>query len=180
MILMSEILFQKLIELCKKSKNEVSGVLQAKLNDDKIYISDVTFDSSSLIKDCSPRHITYKTDEYIVKIIYDMTFGNSLIYIQFHTHPGNLDAPKLSEADLNNLKYIQALAQRVKKIKKFKAILVIEAIVTSTEIAFYTFNPNTNKLIRLPFYVNGIEQIPSTEKTAFQLFKDGFKRGFKK
>ena len=32
MILMSEILFQKLIELCKKSKNEVSGVLQAKLN----------------------------------------------------------------------------------------------------------------------------------------------------
>ena len=135
----------------------------------------VTFTPSSIIESCSQQHINYKTNEYITKTIYDITFGDNPLYVQFHTHPGNFGAPKLSEADLNKLKYTQSLVERVKKITKFKAILVIEAIITTTEIAFYSYNPNTNKLIRLPFYVDGIEQIPSTEKNAFQLFKDGFK-----
>ena len=180
MILMSKTLFCKLTELCKKSKNEVSGTLYTKLVDDRLYINNVTFNSSSVIEDCGPLHINFKYNEYITKTIYEMIFIDNPIYIQFHTHPSNLATPRLSEADLNKLKQIQSLAEKVKILTKFKAILVIEAIITATEIAFYAYNPNTNKLSRLPFYVDGIEQIPSTEKNGFQLFKDDFRRGFKK
>lgn len=180
MILMSKALFNKLTELCKKSNNEVSGILHTKFVGNKIYINDVTFTPSSIIESCSQHHIHYKTNEYIIKTIYDITFGDNPLYIQFHTHLGNFGVPILSEADLNKLKLTQSLVERVKKLTKFKAILVIEAIITPTEIAFYINNPNTNKLTRIPFYVDGIEQIPSTEKNGFQLFKNGFKSGFKK
>ena len=57
------------------------------------------------------------------------------------------------------------LMKKVVKTNVNNFITVIEGVVTNSEIAFYTYDLESGKEIRLPFFVDGIEKIPTTEKT---------------
>lgn len=103
-----------------------------------------------------------------------------LVYIRFHTHPTFTGIPGLSQADVDNLKYVQILSQTVAKSNATASTEVIEGIVTDSEIAFYTYDLESDKPIRLPFFVDRFEKILSTEKSKFQAFKNGFIEGIRK
>lgn len=174
---MTELQFNKFTELCKKSKNELSGIMKTQITNGNIFIVDINLDENDVIKSASSNKITYDVKEYLTKTIYDLAFTNSPVYIRFHTHPSFYGSPGLSKADTNNLKYVQSLTKKVTKINSDKCTKVIEGIITRSEIAFYTYDLETDKIIRIPLFVDGVEKIPSTEKSKFQIFKESFLEG---
>ena len=92
----------------------------------------------------------------------------------FHTHPGLRGAPRLSDADKDMLKYIQSLT---KKIPGKENTLVIEGIITRQEIAFYSQDENTQEILNIPLFVNGIEKKLSKNQNFLEAFREGFRRG---
>ena len=176
---MSESQFKNLTQLCRNSTDEISGIMNIQLNNGEIFIVDIKLDDDDIIKSANSHEIIYNFKEYIIKTVYEIAFSNCPIYIRFHTHPDN-GLPNLSETDIDNLKYIQSLTKKVAKINEKDCTKVIEGIVTNSEIAFYTYDLESNKEIRLPFFVDGIEKIPSIEKSIFQIFKESFREGSRK
>lgn len=177
---MSENQFDKLTKLCRSSRSELSGIMTAKVHNGEIFIVGAKLDESGIIKSSNSHEIIYNSKEYITNTIYELAFTNSPVYIRFHTHPTFAGIPGLSQTDTNNLKYVQSLSQTVTKSNATVSTEVIEGIVTDSEIAFYTYDLESDKPIRLPFFVDGIERIPSMEKSKFQAFKDGFIEGIRK
>lgn len=177
---MSEIQFSKFTDLCRSSRKELSGIMNVQENNGEIFIVGMKLDEKEVIKTSNSSMIVYNLKEYLTKTVYELAFTNSPVYIRFHTHPSFGGAPALSDADTDNLKYVQNLTKEVSKINSNNCTKVIEAIITSSEIAFYTYDSASDKIIRIPFFVNGIERIPSTEKSKFQVFKEGFLEGRKK
>lgn len=177
---MSEIHFNKFIELCRKSKYEISGIMNTKVVFDEIFVVGIKLDDDEVIDEVKRNSIHYKFKEYLTKTVYELAFTNSPVYIRFHTHPSFDGAPALSKADIDNLKYVQSLTKKVAKINANNCTKVIEGIITRSEIAFYTYDLDSDKIIRLPFFVDGIEKIPSIEKNILQLFKESFTGGMGK
>jgi len=176
---MSESQFEKLTQLCRNSIDEISGIMNTQVNNGEIFIVDFKLDEGDIIENANSHEIIYNSKEYITKTVYELAFTNSHVYVRFHTHPGN-GLPGLSKADTDNLKYIQSLTKKVAKINTNNCTKVIEGIITNSEIAFYTYDLESDKKIRIPFFVNGIEKIPSIEKSKFQIFKEGFIEGIRK
>ena len=177
---MTESQFDKLTQLCRNSRNELSGIMNTQVNNGEIFIVGVKLDESEIIESSNSHEIIYNSKEYITKTVYELAFTNSPVYIRFHTHPTIAGLPGLSKADTDNLKYVQSLTKKVAKLNTNNCTKVIEGIVTDSEIAFYTYDLDSNKAIRLPFFVDGIEKIPSMEKSKFKAFKDGFLEGRRK
>lgn len=177
---MTSVQFDKLTELCRSSKYELSGIMDTQVNNGEIFVVGVKLVENKVIEKSNSHMIVYNRKEYLTKTIYELAFNNSPIYIIFHTHPSFDGELGLSEADINNLKYVQELAKKVVKINSNNCTKVISGIVTGSEIAFYTYDKNSDKVTRLPFYVNGVEKIPSFEKSKFQVFKDSFLEGRRK
>lgn len=177
---MSEKQFNKFIELVRSSKKEIGGIMHTQVHNGEIYIVDVELDGSNMIESSSPSKIVYNYKEYLTRTIYELAFSNSPVYIRFHTHPSFGGAPGLSKQDIYTLKYTQGLTQKVKKINSNNCPKVVSAIITSSEIAFYTYDLDSDKIVRLPFFVDGIEKIPSLEKSKFQVFKEAFIEGRKR
>lgn len=177
---MSEIQFNKLTELCRNSRKELSGIMNTQVSNGEIFIAGIKLDENDVIKSANSRQIVYDI-KYLTKTVYELAFTNSPVYIRFHTHPLFYGAPWLSKADTKNLKYVQSLTKKVAKINSNKCTKVIEGIITSSEIAFYAYDLDSDKIIRLPFFVDGVEKIPfAIEKSKFQNFKEGFLEGIKK
>lgn len=177
---MTEIYFNKLIELCRSSIDEISGIMNTKVNNDEIFVVGIKLDEADEIKEANSTSIHYNLKEYLTKTVYELAFTNSPVYIRFHTHPSLNGAPSLSKADTDNMKYVQSLTKKVTKINSNNCTRVIEGIITRSEIAFYTSDLDSDKVIRLPLFVDGIEKIPSIEKSKFQIFKEGFLEGKRK
>ena len=177
---MSEILFNELIRLCKNSKRELSGTMKVKVSGEDIYIVGINLDSPDFIVSSNSNEVVFDTEKYITKAVYDLTFTEDLVYIRFHTHPLFSGVAGLSKTDVSTLKYMQGLASRVSNLKTNDYVTVIEGIITNSEIAFYTYDLEANKVRRFQFLVDGCEKIPATEKRGFQIFKDGFLAGIKK
>ena len=174
---MTELQFNKLIQLCCSSRKELSGTMSAQIYNDELYINGVKLYEDEIIEESSSNEIQFNLKEYITKTVYELAFDKSPVYIKFHTHPLFNGAPGLSKADINNLKYVQGLTEKISKINSNGNITVIEGIITESEIAFYTYDLEKEKVVRLPFFVDGVEKIPSLEKSKFQLFKEGFLEG---
>lgn len=174
---MSEIQFNKLIELCQNSKKELSGIMSTEVKNEEIFITDIKLDDKDVIKSSNSSQIIFDTKEYLTKIIYELAFTNSPVYISFHTHPGFAGAPYLSKADTDNLKYVQSLTKKVNKTNSSNSTTVIEGIITNSEIAFYTYDLDCEKIIRIRFLVDGVEKIPSIEKGQVKVFKESFLEG---
>lgn len=177
---MSESQFDKLTQLCKNSRDELSGTMNAQVTNGEIYVVSVNLDESNIIDRANSHEIIYNSKEYITKTAYELAFANSPVYIRFHTHPLFGGAPGLSKPDTDQLKYVQSLAKNVAKITCNDYTKVISGIVTDSEIAFYTYDLDSDRVIRIPFFVDGNEKIPSTEKSKFQIFKEGFLEGRRK
>lgn len=177
---MSEIQFNKFIELCRSSRDELSGIMNTQVNNDEIFVVGIKLDENDVIKESNSKSIHYNLKEYLTKTVYELAFTNSPVYIRFHTHPSLDGAPCLSKADTDNLKYVQNLTKKVSKVNSNNCTKVIEGIITRSEIAFYTYDSDSDKVIRLPFFVDGVEKIPSIEKSKFQVFREGFLEGRRK
>lgn len=177
---MPENQFDKLTKLCRSSRSELSGIMNAKVHNGEIFIVGAKLDESGIIKSSNSHKIIYNSKEYIANTIYEFAFTNSPVYIRFHTHPTFTGILGLSQADVDNLKYVQILSQTVAKSNSTASTEVIEGIVTDPEIAFYTYDLEPDKPIRLPFFVDRFEKILSTEKSKFQAFKNGFIEGIRK
>ena len=95
----------------------------------------------------------------------------------FHTHPGLRGAPRLSDADKDMLKYIQSLTE---KIPGKENTLVIEGIITRQEIAFYSYDENTQEILNIPLFVNGEEKKIVEYRGFLDSFKEGLKKGCRK
>ena len=145
-----------------------------------IYIVGINLDSPDFIVSSNSNEVVFDTEKYITKAVYDLTFTEDLVYIRFHTHPLFSGVAGLSKTDVSTLKYMQGLASRVSNLKTNYYVTVIEGIITNSEIAFYTYDLEANKVRRFQFFVDGCEKIPATEKRGFQIFKDGFLAGIKK
>lgn len=172
--------FNKFIELCRCSKDEISGIMDTQINNGEIFIVGIKLDGNDVIKNANSKSIHYNLKEYLTQTVYELAFTDSPVYIRFHTHPSLDGAPCLSKADTDNLKYVQSLTKKVAKVNSNNCTKVIEGIITRSEITFYTYDLESNKIIRLPFFVDGIEKIPSIEKSKFQIFKEGFLEGRRK
>lgn len=177
---MSKSQFEKLIKLCRISQHEISGVMNTQSIDGEICILNIKLDERDIIESANSHEIIYNSSEYITKTIYELASANSPVYIIFHTHPSFGSSPCLSKPDTDNLKYIQSLTKKVANININADTKVIEAIITRSEIVFYTYDLDNDEIIRLPFFVDGVERVPSFEKGRFQAFKEGFLEGRKK
>ena len=129
-----------------------------------------------MIENATSRSIRYDHLEYLCDSVYRLSLIDSPVFIRFHTHPGS-GLPGLSKADTEALKYLQGLTTRVHKSNSNNGNLVIEGIITSSEIAFYTYDLSLDKSVRLPFFVDGVEQIPSIEQSGLQRFMKAFRDG---
>ena len=123
--------------------------------------------------------ITFNMPEYITKIIYELMLTNNQIYIRFHMHPMFNKASTLSKADIDFLKYIQCLSKKITKNDHKNYTKIIEGIISNSEIAFYTYDLDSNSIVRLPLFCDGMEIIPSSEKNIFQIFNEAFSKGIK-
>lgn len=90
----------------------------------------------------------------------------------FHTHPKG--SSNLSEEDIELLKYVQSLSQRLTPNDYVK---VIEGIVNDREISFYYYNSENDKLIRVPLFVDNIEKLPLREQSMTKIIKNSFLEG---
>ena len=97
--------------------------------------------------------ITFNMPEYITKIIYELMLTNNQIYIRFHMHPMFNKASTLSKADIDFLKYIQCLSKKITKNDHKNYTKIIEGIISNSEIAFYTYNLDSNSIVRLPLFL---------------------------
>lgn len=70
--------------------------------------------------------------------------------------------------------------KKIAEINASDCTKIIEEIVSKYEIAFYFYDLESNKSIRLPFLIDGIEIILSMSKSIFQSFKDGLLKGKRK
>lgn len=175
---MTEKIYDDLINACRNSKKELSGELITKIDNEEIYITGISFDEDEIIKEYTNKSISYNNKEYITKTMHGIISSTNGVYICFHTHPSFGGIPALSEKDKETLKYTQELSTKLStEVKSITDIKPIEGIVTSTEIAFYSINTETNEIIRIPLFVDGIEKIPSTEKSTLQRIKDSFISG---
>ncbi len=176
---MTETVFNKLICLCQSSKRELSGVINTIVDDEEIYVLDFKLDDNLLIKSSNSHEIVFNKSEYITKIIYELMLTNNQIYIRFHTHPMFNKASTLSKADIDSLKYIQCLSKKITKNDHKNYTKIIEGIISNSEIAFYTYDLDSNSIVRLPLFCDGMEIIPSSEKNIFQIFNEAFSKGIK-
>lgn len=166
--------FNNLIKLCKNSRNELSGTMNTKLDNDDVYIVGINLDSKDMVKSAKRTKVEYNVKEYITNTVYDIAFSKNKVYIRFHTHPSFGSAPRPSKADIETLKYTQGLVHRA---KPDDLISVVEGIVTDKEVAFYFYDSNKDSVERLPLFIDGVEKIPNSEKSILQVFKESFAEG---
>ena len=175
--------FDRLTDICRNSLIEKSGIMNTAVDNEEIYIVGFQIDDRDMIENATSRSIRYNHLEYLCDSVYRLSLTDSPVFIRFHTHPGS-GLPGLSKADTEALKYLQGLTTKVYKSNSNNGNLVIEGIITSSEIAFYTYDLSLDKSVRLPFFVDGVEQIPSIEKsgllTVIEALKKGFQRGMSK
>ena len=163
--------YNELITLCKRNKTEQSGHMTVTEIDNDIHITKIELNSEDLIKKRTNKEIVYRK-EYLVKVLYELASCESPAYIRFHTHPKG--SSNLSGEDIELLKYVQSLSQRLTPNDYVK---VIEGIVNEHEISFYYFNPESDKLIRVPLFVDNIEKIPIREQSMTKIIKNSFLEG---
>ena len=163
--------YNKLINLCKKSKTEQSGFMTVTEIDNDFNINKIELVSEDLIKKRTNKEIVYRK-EYLVQVLYELATCESPVYIMFHTHPKG--SSNLSEEDIELLKYVQRLSQRLTPNDYVK---VIEGIVNDREISFYYYNSENDKLIRVPLFVDNIEKLPLREQSMTKIIKNSFLEG---
>ena len=163
--------YNKLINFCKKSKTEQSGFMTVTEIDNDIHITKIELNSEDLIKKRTNKEIVYRK-EYLVQVLYELASCESPVYIRFHTHPKG--SSNLSEEDIELLKYVQSLSQRLTPNDYVK---VIEGIVNDREISFYYYNSENDKLIRVPLFVDNIEKLPLREQSMTKIIKNSFLEG---
>lgn len=169
--------YNNLLKISKEAKEEISGIIQVKVNGNDLLVDKVLLDSGDVYQERTSSFIEYNTNKWIQKTAWDLFNTNTPYYIMFHTHPGLTGAPRLSATDIETLKYVKSLAN---KVPNGNNIEVIEGVVTRREIAFYTYDMNTKKIECLPLFVNGREQKISAEEGIIEAFKNGFIRGGKR
>ena len=169
--------FDRLTKICRNSAVEISGIMDTKEDNREIYIGGFQIDDRDMIENATSRSVEYNISEYLCDSVYRLSLIDSPVFIRFHTHPVS-GVPGLSKADTKILKYLQELATRVYKSNANNGNLVIEGIITRSEIAFYTYDLRENKPVRLTFFVGGIELIPSMEQSVLQRFIEAFKAGW--
>ena len=171
--------FDSLTEICRNFPIEKSGIMNTEVDYEDIYIMGFQFDDSDMIKNATPASIRYDRLDYLCDGVHRISFTDSPVFIRFHTHPGS-GLPGLSKADTEALKYLQGLTTKVYKSNSNNGNLVIEGIITSSEIAFYTYDLDSDKSVRLPFFVDGVERIPSIEQSVLQRFMNAFGKGYQR
>lgn len=147
--------YNNLLKISKKTKEEISGTIQVKINSNDLLVDKILIDSDDIYQERTTSSIEYNTNKWIQKTVWDLFNAHTPYYIMFHIHPRLTGAPRLSTQDIETLEYVKSLAN---KVPNGNNIEVIEGIVTRSEIAFYTYDMNTKKIERLPLFVNGIEQ----------------------
>ncbi len=171
--------FDRLTKICRNSAVEISGIMDTEADNREIYIVGFQIDDGDMIENATSRSIRYNHLEYLCDSVYRLSLIDNPVFIRFHTHPGS-GLPGLSKADTEALKYLQELTTRVHKSNSNNGNLVIEGIITSSEIAFYTYDLSLDKSVRLPFFVDGVEQIPSIEQSVLQRFMNAFGMGYQR
>lgn len=137
--------------------------------------------SDETIESSSKTRIDYNMKYYLMDIIHRASsLGNTGAMICFHTHPSLQSSVDLSEADIDMLNRIQSLVNKVAHKNNDAEITVVEGVINWNEIAFHSINPDTGRVERQPLFVDGMEFLPSKERTFLQNIKDGFMIGRKR
>ena len=97
---MTQIQYDKLIQLCRKSRKEISGIMNTCVKDENVFITDIKLEENDVIESANSHEIIYNNKEYITKVIYELAFFNSSVYIRFHTHPTIASTTNMSNADI--------------------------------------------------------------------------------
>ena len=170
---MREDQFNNLIQLNKSNKEEISGTIQIKQSENDILIDKILIGDNDIYQERSPKYIEYDVEKWLPKTFWNLYATDIPYYVMFHTHPGLRGAPRLSDADKDMLKYIQSLTE---KIPGKENTLVIEGIITRQEIAFYSYDENTQEILNIPLFVNGEEKKLSKNQSFLEAFREGFRR----
>ena len=170
---MREDQFNNLIQLNKSNKEEISGTIQIMQSGNDILIDKILIGDNDIYQERSPKYIEYDIEKWLPKTFWNLYATDTSYYVMFHTHPGLRGAPRLSDADKDMLKYIQSLTE---KIPGKENTLVIEGIITRQEIAFYSYDENTQEILNIPLFVNGEEKKLSKNQSFLEAFREGFRR----
>lgn len=174
--------YKRLISISRTNREEKSGYLLGTRDGQDFYVTSIELQSDETIESATRTQIDFNMKYYLMDLIFRMSsLESSDVLICFHTHPSLRGSINLSKDDVNTLRYIQDVANKVanKKLSCSK-ITVIEGVVNGRETAFHAIDPVTGEIKRQPLFVDGIEIIPAGERTFLQNIKDGFIMGRKK
>ena len=169
--------YNQIIAFSKSLKIEQNGTMEFSLDGNDIIFLRLIPSSGEEVKKANAKRIEYNNQEFIQNTLYGIAYAKDSIYGVFHTHPSFAGAAALSKPDIETLRYCEALADKWADNGGRQRVTIIEAIVTNSEVHFYQWDEQTESVKRLPLFVDGIEKIPSIEKSKWQNFKDGFADG---
>lgn len=169
--------YLKIVSFSKSSKIEQNGIMEVEVNGKDIdFLSLVPSQGEEVFK-ATRNRIEYNNLEFIQKTLYQIAYAKDGIYVVFHTHPSFGGAAALSKADIETLKYCEELADKWANNGERQRTTIVEAIVTDSEVAFYQYDEQSESVKRLPLFVDGIEKIPMTEKSKWQILRESFAEG---
>lgn len=171
-ILMSKEIYNELTRRCSKNRVELSGTLTVEQNKSDILIKEIWTDINC-IKSNDNKSITYDGNQYIKKTIKEMVYNH--IHVSYHTHPGLLGLPQLSDADKSHVRDRSIIGELVSEQYNLPSLVIIEGIVTDIEIAFYLYEERNDKFTHIPLFIDGKEMIPYYEKIETKKQKGGKK-----
>ena len=172
----------RLINFCNSSKCEQAFTIAVDINGEDISFVNLSPARSRDIAESTPRHIIYDNTNYLTSAVYEIFMSKNGYYFSGHTHPGYRGSTKLSQSDISCLISLQELANRiaVDRKKTDAPVIAVETIINSSDVSFYTYDTRTQRVIRLPLFIDGIERIPLHEKSPYQTLRDGFEEGRKR
>lgn len=173
---MTERQYAELIALCRNSKTELSGLIEATRQGGEVYVTGYSMDDSRIIKGNTSKSIDYNPKEYVSDTVFRMGDVKGGVFIRFHTHPG-FSSSELSKADIVMLKQADRIAQKVSSIGRNGSVLAMECVVNREDVCFYTYDASLGTAKRACIFVDGIEKTPMHEKGFLQTLKDGFAAG---
>lgn len=168
--------YRQITNFSKSSKIEQAGEMEVAISGNDLVFLRLVPSQEAEVHKATRNCIEYNSQEFIWNTLYNIAYAKDGIYVRFHTHPTSGGAADLSKKDLEMLKYYEELANQLVN-NGHQRTTIIDAIVTDTEVAFYKYDKNTDTVKRLPLLVDGIDRVPMSAKSKWQILKDGILEG---